>query len=187
MRWPQMVSFFLTLLSFGLSAISASTATSSQNIDIFYWPLSASSPSQASRLAEISYDPAAFQPSVLSYTPPSPKKANDDLLRIGLFTDKAHKQWVGSLASFSAFSNSSITPSLSLYVSSDNEIYNVAISPSTSTVEEKRKQNLNVELVRSTPAPTPHLSRPVVLREDGKETEQVVEKTLMQNGGSEGR
>ncbi|KMP06797.1 hypothetical protein CIRG_06478 [Coccidioides immitis RMSCC 2394] len=178
MHWPEALSFLLiSLLSF-VSSVAASTSTSPQNTDIFYWPLSASSPSQASRLAEVSYDPVTLQTSVRSYTPPQ-KQSNEDLLRIGLFTDASQKHWVGSLTSFSAFNNSAITPNLSLYLSLDNEVYSVAVSASASTASEGN-QNLNVEIVRPTPAPTPHLNRPIVLKEDGKETEEIIEKSFIQ-------
>ncbi|EEP77741.1 predicted protein [Uncinocarpus reesii 1704] len=183
MLWLQALWLLLfSALSFFQSSVLASSSTSSQTIDIFYWPLSAASPAQPSKLAEISYDPITLQSSVRSYTPPSPTQSNNELLRVGLFTDQTRKHWVGSLSSFSVFSNSTIIPSLSLYLSPENEVYNVAVSPAALGTGGKN-QKLNVEFVGSTPAPTPHLNRPIVVRQDGEEVEQVGEKSLLQKYG----
>ncbi|KAI2377225.1 hypothetical protein LOY91_001584, partial [Ophidiomyces ophidiicola] len=172
MAAATLISLILLSLFSLLSPVSASPS-SPQIIDIFYRPLPASS-SQAAQLARVSYDPTTYQPSVLSYTPPVSK--NDGLLRIGLFTDTAQRNWVGSLTSFAALNNSS---SLNLYLGPENEVYSVSVS-ALSSIEVEKASSINVEIIRSTPAPTPHLNRPIVINEDGKGNEPEPEKTLIQ-------
>ncbi|EEQ86066.2 uncharacterized protein BDCG_09335 [Blastomyces dermatitidis ER-3] len=131
-----------------------------------------------------------------------------DLLRIGLYanpddnkSNDPNKQWVGTLSSLALFTNTPQT--LTLHLDQNNHVYHAAISsfasppapspdskttkkskssssPGTGNGEEAGAGPLRVEFVRSTPSPSPHLNRPVVLSPDGTAPEEVVEKSLFQ-------
>ena len=67
-------------------------------------------------------------------------------------------------------------PKLSLHMSSANEPYYVSLSlPS-----KHYSSSLDVDIVRTEAGPRPHLNKPVVVDPDGKDTEEVVEKTFFQ-------
>ena len=134
---------------------------------------------------------------------------NDQLVRLGIFTKTATnpKQWTGSLVSMASVAGSSREPdgtahppTVRLHLGPDNEVYHVSlaagetISRSASQVKSKAKGEmgseevdrtgdvvpLQVELVKSEDGVQPHLNRPVVVRPDGQNPEDVPEKTLMQ-------
>ena len=158
-----------------LSLLSALAAASSPlSTDIFYWSLSAIQPS---RLAQVTYDPSTLQSTITAYTPPSDVDANNDLLRIGLYT--SDKQWVGSLSSLVQLSPTHSTPTMTLHLGPDNQPYHVSLSPSTSS---KQQGQPNVVVVRSdrAAAPSPHLNKPVVVTPGSRGPEEVQEKTLFQ-------
>ncbi|KAL1955378.1 hypothetical protein VTO42DRAFT_8598 [Malbranchea cinnamomea] len=174
-----------------LSAVRAAASSAPLSADIFYWPLSAPQPA---RLAQVTYDPATLQSTVVSYSPPAePLPASDaaDLVRIGLYT--AEQQWVGSLTSLAQLvSLRGTSPTLTLHLGPDNQPYHVALTPSPVTTittttsgagEQQQQQQLpQVALVRADRAlgPSPHLNKPVILGPDGKRPEEVQEKTLFQ-------
>ncbi|CAI7583778.1 unnamed protein product [Penicillium pancosmium] len=147
-----------------ISALADSTA------DIFYWPISASSPSV---LARVSFDPTTQKSNVVSYNAPS--DSTDPLVRIGLYitTPSNPKQWVGSLVSLSSLTDKSQQPTFRLHLGPANELYHVSLAAKDATSPQ-------AELVLSEPGAQPHLNRPVVVGPDGADTEAVEEKSMLQ-------
>ncbi|KAL1963300.1 hypothetical protein VTN77DRAFT_8523 [Rasamsonia byssochlamydoides] len=181
------VFVFFSLL-YIVAAVSPST-TLPASADVFFWPVASPQPSL---LARIAYDPSTLETSVLSYNPPDDANRTpvgedggaEDLIRIGFFvsTPSNSKQWVGSLISRSSLVGEVITddpsrPKLQLHLSPANELYHVSLSlPS----KQNSSSTLDVDLVHADAGPRPHLNKPVVVGPDGKDTEEVVEKTFFQ-------
>lgn len=166
------MAFLAFLLLSLLSALAA--ASSPLSTDIFYWSLSAAQPS---RLAQVTYDPSTLQSTITAYSPPSDVDANNDLLRVGLYT--SGKQWVGSLSSFAQLSPAHSKPTLILHLGPDNEPYHVSLSPSASS---KQQEQPDVVVVRPDPVatPRPQLNKPKLVTPGSRGPEEVEEKTLFQ-------
>ncbi|GAA87260.1 similar to An14g00150 [Aspergillus luchuensis IFO 4308] len=160
---------FLPALS-SLFSLSAAISSSSQpqSAEILCWPVASPEPSV---LAHVSYDSTTLQPEfTFSSTniaaacgDNEPQDVSNDLIRLGLYTSTSTntKQWVGTLASRSSLIGSeNDRPTLRLHVGPSNNIYYVDLLPSIS----------------STSSSTP----PIVLGPDGKNAEEVVEKTIFQ-------
>lgn len=149
--------------------------------DLFYWPVGASQPSV---LARVTYDPASLSSETVSYHPPA-DDARDSLVRVGLYTTTPtnSKQWIGSLVSSSSLkTGEGHRPTFRLHLGPANEVYHVSLAASSvlDTKSQAKAAGPQVELVASTPGTQPHLNRPVVIRPDGQNTEEVVEKSFLQ-------
>lgn len=146
--------------------------------DLFYWPVGASQPSI---LARVTYDPASLSSEVISYQPPA-ENARDSLVRVGLYTTTPTnpKQWIGTLVSSSSLIGEDHHPTFRLHLGPANEVYHVSLAASSDSKAEVKALGPRVELVPSTPGTQPHLNRPVVLRADGENPEEVVEKSFLQ-------
>ncbi|EAW13320.1 uncharacterized protein ACLA_053660 [Aspergillus clavatus NRRL 1] len=173
-----------------LSCATSSSSAHPGAADILYWPVTSSQPEI---LARISYDPASLKSDVVSYSPPTAvdteaRHASEadprDLARVGLFTSTPTnpKQWVGSLTSVSSLAASQHhKPTLRIHIGPSNEIYHVSWEVSSSSgATSSSAAGLNVEVVSTEAGPRPHLNRPVVVGPDGKNLEEVVEKTFFQ-------
>lgn len=188
---------FFALLFLPILLVVSSPSSHSHSVQLFYWPLSDSHPSP---LAQISYDPALLQSSLISYHPPSSSFPQDDakseLARIGFYTQSSpdtssQKRWTGSLISLSTFKlqrhqqQQKEVPVISLHLTLDGEVYHVSLSSSSAPQQNSKKdsaqnQSLSVNLLRDSPGPNPHLNRPIELSPDGKGPEEVVEKSFLQ-------
>jgi len=162
-----------------------------QSVTIYAWPLTASKPQE---LAQITYggSNAASQASISRYNAPkSPSGAEpvQDLVRIGLY-DPITKDWHGIVTSAQNF-DLNYQQKISLHLDLDHNPWHVGFSsypkPSTTQKVLRKGQEREVvpqavaEVILPTPAPTPHLNRPVVLSPDGKvETEEKDQKTFLQ-------
>lgn len=146
--------------------------------DLLYWPVGASQPSI---LARVTYDPATLSSEVVSYHPPT-DDARNNLVRVGLYTATATrpKQWTGSLVKSSSLNGHGQHPTFRLHLGPANEVYHVSLAASSDSKTQAMASGPRVELVRSTPGTQPHLSRPVVVRPDGENTEEVAEKSFLQ-------
>ncbi|KAL1979908.1 hypothetical protein VTN96DRAFT_4993 [Rasamsonia emersonii] len=180
------VFIFSSLLS--ITAAVAQSTTLPASADVFFWPVASPQPSL---LAQVAYDPSTLETSVLSYNPPEDANRTpvggdggaENLIRIGFFvpTPSNSKQWVGSLISRSSLAGEVITddqsrPKLLLHLSPANELYHVSFTlPSNHS-----SSMLDVDLVHADAGPRPHLNKPVVLGPDGKDKEEVAEKTFFQ-------
>ncbi|KAK2810432.1 hypothetical protein FQN50_002921 [Emmonsiellopsis sp. PD_5] len=181
------LSLSLSLLSLPLLSLSTLTSASATSIstEIFYWPLSPSSSSSPSPLAQITYNPSTLKSTMVSYTPPQqPSNSDSDstpLLRIGL--SPSPPAWTGTLTSLSHFASPAQTLTLTLHLDADGNVYQAAVSGGEKeggVGGDKNKQPLRIEFVRPNTAPNPQLNRPVVLREDGNLPEAEVERPLWQ-------
>lgn len=159
----------LLLSTFGLADVST---------DLFYWPLGASQPSS---LARVTYDPTSLSSKVVSYHAPA-HDDHDSLARVGFYitTSSNPKQWVGSLVSTSSLTDGSSRPTFRLHIGSANELYHVSLAPPTKSMAEVQADSPRVELVSTSPGPQPHPNRPVAVRPDGQNTEEVEEKSFLQ-------
>lgn len=188
MHVSQVILPILSLFSPLAFAASPSSAQAG-SADILYWPVASSQPSV---LARVSYDPASLTSDVVAYSPPrvvdleahrDSEAEAQDLVRVGLFTSTPTnpKQWVGSLTSLSLLAeNEGQKPTLRLHLGPSNEIYHVSVEASPSSAATSSSAVLNIELLSSEAGPRPHLNRPVVVGPDGKNPEEIVEKTFFQ-------
>jgi hypothetical protein len=177
---------FISSFLLYITAVISRSTTLPASADVFFWPIASPQPSLFARIA---YDPSTLETSVLSYNPPDDvnrtsvggEQGAQDLVRIGFFisTPSNSKQWVGSLISRSSLVAEAITdenrPRLSLHLSPANELYHVSLS-----LPSKYSSSLDVDLVHADVGPRPQLNRPVVVGPDGKDAEELVEKTLFQ-------
>lgn len=159
------------------SGLVASASSFPHSADILYWPVSSPQPST---LARISYDATSLKSEVESYLPP--KDGVDDLVRIGLYTSTSSgsKQWTGTLASLDFLSRTgSYQPTLRLHLGPAGDIYHVSLSPASSS-SNASTPDPHVVLVPTEQGPRPQLNRPIVVGPDGKNQEEVPEKTFFQ-------
>ncbi|KAI9933389.1 hypothetical protein ASPWEDRAFT_43196 [Aspergillus wentii DTO 134E9] len=185
----------LTVFSaISLTSLSIATPSAPQlaSADVLYWPVTSSQPSS---LARISYDVTSLTSDVISFSPPNPvdhnnkqqseiRDQNEDLVRVGLYisTPENSRQWVGTLTTRSSLAgNGGIGPTLRLHLDpSDNEVYQVSVLPPLSATNASGTVNPTIELVSSEVGPYPHLNRPIVVGPDGKNSEELIEKTFFQ-------
>ncbi|GKZ26914.1 hypothetical protein AbraIFM66951_003539 [Aspergillus brasiliensis] len=183
-------SYFTLLPALSLSSLSTATSSSSLPLsaEILCWPVSAPEPSV---LAHVSYDSTTLQPELTSSSTNivaacyghEPQDASNDLIRLGVYTSTPtnSKQWVGTLASRSSLSGSeNDRPTLRLHIGPSNEIYYVDLLSSASSTTSSTPVSPQLELLSSQAGPRPHLNQPIVLGPDGKNAEEVVEKTIFQ-------
>ncbi|KAJ5935669.1 hypothetical protein N7466_005216 [Penicillium verhagenii] len=165
--------YLLSLLG-AISLLIAAVAAESS--DIFYWPVGSPQPSL---LARVAYDPASLKSELVSYHPPSSSSNDDGLVRIGHYavTPSNPKQWSGSLVSLSALTGEH-QPTIRLHLGPSNEVYHISLAASSSPSD--RASAPKIELAFNTPGTQPHLNRPIVLRPDGQNPDEVPEKTLFQ-------
>jgi hypothetical protein len=176
---------FRSVLSISLALLflsSVALASYAPQLEILYWPVSNPQPSV---LAHVSYDPASLKSDLIDYTPPNAAETSEDLVRVGFYisTPSNPKQWVGTLTSLAALrgDNDVHKPTLRLQISPSNEVYSVSLaSDSSSTASSSSVNNLHLQLVTDELGPRPHLNRPIVVGPDGKNPEEVPEKTLFQ-------
>lgn len=161
------------------SSLVASASSLPHSADILYWPVSSPQPST---LARISYDATSLKSQVESYLPP--KDGVEDLIRIGLYTStsSSSKQWTGTLTSLDFLSRTGDNqPTLRLHLGPAGDIYHVSLSPSSSSsLSNASTSDPNVVLVPTEQGPRPQLNRPIIVGPDGKNPEEVPEKTFFQ-------
>ncbi|CEL02436.1 hypothetical protein ASPCAL03606 [Aspergillus calidoustus] len=171
--------FSTSLALFFLSSVAL--ASYAPQLEILYWPVSNPQPSV---LAHVSYDPASLKSDLIDYTPPSAAETSEDIVRVGFYisTPLNPKQWVGTLTSLAALrGDNDQKPTLRLHISPSNEVYSVSLaSDSSSTSSSSSVNNPRLQLVTDELGPRPHLNRPIVVGPDGKDPEEVPEKTLFQ-------
>ena len=164
---------FTALVLTFLSSL-AIAALPEHQIDIFAWPLSAST---SQRLAQISYTSA--NATVKTYAAPQ-IPAGDDTVRVGFYHPSA--SWSGVATAASNFAPGK-DKKLQLHVNTRGQLYHVGFKaadiPSSST-SGKGKDGLGVEVVKMQQGPAPHLNKPVVLSADGKVEAKEPEKTFLQ-------
>lgn len=170
----------ITLLITTIHADSLPSTT-----EILYWPLGSTQPSI---LARVAYDPTSLKSNILAYNPPKPNpdhsasSADDDLVRLGIYTTTPHnpKQWSGSLVSLSSLTGAEYPPTLRLHLGPGpkSEVYHVSVAASEPVSQKSSEPS--VELVLSEAGAQPHLNRPVVVGPDGQNAEEVPEKSLFQ-------
>ncbi|OJI89915.1 hypothetical protein ASPTUDRAFT_132884 [Aspergillus tubingensis CBS 134.48] len=184
-------SYFNFLPALSLFSLSAAISSSSQpqSAEILCWPVASPEPSV---LAHVSYDSTTLQTEfTFSSTniaaacgDNEPQDVSNDMIRLGLYTSTSTntKQWVGTLASRSSLIGSeNDRPTIRLHVGPSNNIYYVDLLPSTSsTSSPSTPVSPKLELLSSQAGPRPHLNQPIVLGPDGKNAEEVVEKTIFQ-------
>ncbi|KAF4306731.1 hypothetical protein GTA08_BOTSDO05595 [Botryosphaeria dothidea] len=150
-------------------------AFADKTINVHAWPLGASAPQH---LAQISYDPATANASVVSWKPPT-FSTPDALVRVGL----QKPDWTGILTSGAAL-GPDYKKTLVLHADAQGAVYSVGFGaePQDETKETKKGDDVvevRVEKARSGPAPV--LNKPVVLDESGKIAGQgEPEKTFLQ-------
>lgn len=147
---------------------------------ILYWPISSPQPSP---FARVSYDPTSQKSTVSDYRAPAAHDT-DALTRIGFYTptDSNPKQWVGSLTSLNSLvSTDTHRPMLRLHLDSRGEVYHVSVAqvPKQRSAETE-SEGPSVEFVPTEDGPKPQLNRPVAVGPDGKNTEEVEEKSFVQ-------
>ncbi|KAL7652212.1 hypothetical protein ACMYSQ_009513 [Aspergillus niger] len=183
--------YFNLLPALSLFSLSAATTTSSSqplSAEILCWPVASPEPSV---LAHVSYDSATLQPEltfpstniVAACGDHEPQDESNDLIRLGLYTSTSTntKQWVGTLVSRSSLiGGETDRPTLRLHVGPSNKIYYVDLLSSTSSISSSTPVSPKLELLSNQAGPRPHLNQPIVLGPDGKNTEEVVEKTIFQ-------
>jgi hypothetical protein len=148
-------------------------------VTVYAWPLSAPSPTSfATIVLEASQTPPIAE--VKSVKLPSISSSKDDIVRVGLY-DSATKQWTGTATAASSFAQG-LGRKLTLHVDDNGEVYHAALSAYTLPGKSKKKDVLDVEVVRKTPGAEPILNRPVVLNADGKvpQPEQTDERSFLQ-------
>ncbi|KAL2866816.1 uncharacterized protein BJX67DRAFT_116690 [Aspergillus lucknowensis] len=175
------MSLFYTSLFILLSLLFLSTtaiASDSRPLEILYWPVTKPEPSV---LAHVTYDPASLKSELVDYSPPSAAEVPQNLVRVGFYlaTPTNPKQWVGTLTSPSAVWGNTQKPTLRLHISSSDEVYHVSLA-SEPTSNSPSSDQLLVELVANELGPRPQLNRPIVVGPDGKNPEELPEKTLFQ-------
>jgi hypothetical protein len=176
-RFRSVLSISLVLLFLS----SVALASYAPQLEILYWPVSNPQPSV---LAHVSYDPASLKSDLIDYTPPNAVETSEDLVRVGFYisTPSNPKQWVGTLTSLAALRGVNVhKPTLRLHISPSNEVYSVSLaSDSSVTASSSSVDNLHLQLVTDELGPRPLLNRPIVVGPDGKNPEEVPEKTLFQ-------
>ncbi|OJJ95830.1 hypothetical protein ASPACDRAFT_126012 [Aspergillus aculeatus ATCC 16872] len=184
--WPFLSPMLLSLLCFFLSSsvVNSSPPPQPSSADVFYWPVAASEPSL---LAQISYNSTSMNSELVTYSPPTLAHAqqSSDLIRIGFFAinTSGSKHWVGTATSWSSFfGDEDNRPVLRLYIESpsEDELYHVALVSSTTFADFSTLVSPRVELVSNEAGPRPHLNQPVIIGPDGKNADEVVEKTFFQ-------
>lgn len=120
---------------------------------------------------------------------------DDDFSRLGFFRTKTsplandvdEKTWSGILVPSNVLSSLNSHTIQLLYDESSREIYHVGliqsalISCTPNPSKPCPKQSLNAELVKASPAPSPHLNKPIVLDEEGKlQGDKPPEKSFLQ-------
>lgn len=161
-----------------LPCLVASAASLPHSTDILYWPVASPQPSS---LARISYDAASLTSQLESYHPPK-DGVEEDLVRIGLYTSTSTgaKQWSGTLTSLDFLSRTGVNqPTLRLHLGPAGDVYHVSLSLSASS-SNSSTNDPGVVLVPSEQGPRPQLNRPIVVGPDGKNPEEVPEKTFFQ-------
>lgn len=148
-----------------------------RTVDIFAWPLSAST---SSLLAKVSYNSSAA--TLDSYKSFSPSRY-DEVVRVG-FHHASSGSWSGISTSASNFANGK-DRTLQLHVNTDGELYHVgfkasAVSGSHGKTKDSKKGDLTVEVVPVKKGPAPQLNKPVVVNPDGSLPEKVEEKSFFQ-------
>ena len=166
-------NILVTLVVAFLSSLALSTKKE-RTVDIFAWPLSASK-SQA--LAKISY--TSSNATVKSYTAPK-IPPGDDVVRIGFYHPSG--SWSGVATAASNFAPDR-DRKVQLHLNTEGELFHVGFKTSglpSSSKSGKGKDGLGVEVVKMRKGPTPHLNKPVVLKEEGQVDGKEPEKTFLQ-------
>ncbi|PYH89281.1 hypothetical protein BO71DRAFT_337011 [Aspergillus ellipticus CBS 707.79] len=168
--------------------VAISSISEPLSADIFYWPLFSPEPSI---LARISYESTAQRPELISYSIPTIAARDDNgsqdaskgLIRLGLYTSTVtySKQWVGTLASLSSLiGDEDNKPTLRLHLGPSNKIYHVELLHFAPHAASSPLVNPQLELVSHQTGPRPHLNQPLIIGPDGKNAEEIVEKTFFQ-------
>ncbi|KAK5135204.1 hypothetical protein LTR08_005453 [Meristemomyces frigidus] len=153
----------------------ASALDQDRTVDVFTWPLSASS---SKTIAQITYN-STFA-TINSYNAPS-FSASDDIVRVGFYHSSG--AWSGIATSALNFAPGK-DKKLVLHVNGGGELYHIGFRASeglgTSSATSNTKDGMSVEVVKVKSGPTPHLNRPVVLSPDGSAPEKEPEKSFFQ-------
>ena len=169
---------FAFLLGAALALSKPDDPLTARRTTIYAWPLSSS----RTQLADIEYSPAEQYTSVLSYTPPS---SPTGLVGIGLYNSST-KAWLGSTVTSAASFAPEFQGTISLHLNAEGEVWRVAFHSSRKSITSSHNggdigdDKPRVEILGPTPAPQPHLNKPVVLSPDGKLPEKEVEKSFLQ-------
>ena len=180
----------LSILSLAVALVGAQQIAQ-QSVTIYAWPMTASQPQE---LAQITYSGSNTGPqaSISNYNQPkiSPEQPSaQDLVRVGLY-DPTTKEWRGIATSAQSF-DTKFRQKISLHLDLDHKPWHVGFSaqhkPKSTQKVRRQGQEIEVvpqaiaEVILPTPAPTPHLNRPVVLGPDGKvEAKEEDQKTFLQ-------
>lgn len=178
-------------------------APTHKDATVYVWPAHSSKPQV---LAQITYDIENLTATLNKFTPPQIAPSNAPI-RIGLWDSKT-SEWRGVAASSASF-DEAYQNKITLHVGPDNTVYHVGFNafeqPRSkeeqmeldrlkrkearkpgSTKKQKKKsaskhdEQVIVEVVKASPAPAPHLNKPVVLDADGKLPKKEQEQTFLQ-------
>lgn len=188
MRSIQIVAIVL------LSVVSILVAAqgTAQKVTIYSWPMSASKPSE---LAQLEYSEAStgFRSSISNFSPPTlasegAPSTTKELVRIGLY-DPATKGWQGVVTAANSF-DPKYQQKITLHMDPDHQPWHIGFSAYTkpSPTQKMRRKGEEPEVIPQviseviipSPAPTPHLNKPVVLSPEGKVDDKPEEKTFLQ-------
>lgn len=167
-----------SIFSLAAGALLASVALAADTvntIDVFAWPLSAST---SQSLAQVSYTYPSLNVTVKSYTSPS-LPGNEELVRVGFYRSPS-ESWSGVATSSLNF-GADRQKTLRLHLDGQGEVYHIGFGalPGTAAPSSDAEQLL-VEIVKQTPGPQPHLNKPVVVNADGQVDEKEPEKSFFQ-------
>ena len=176
----------LSLLLIALAAVSNAASNGDalpRSATVYVWPLTSPSPTP---LATVAYNPHTLEASTKKYTPPKIAQAaagssddDDDgqLTRVGLYSPST-KKWSGVLTDASAF-KTDLQRTLALHLDRKGEVWHVGFHASSAPASTGQEE-VQVRLMTATPGPNPFVNKPMLVDSEGKQPEEVVEKTLFQ-------
>ena len=165
-------------LFFSISVEAAAEATTS-TVTVYAWPLAAPSPTSFATIAFSASQTKPIAEVNSLHLPPIPP-STDEIVRIGLY-DPSTKQWRGTATAASSFAPG-LARKLTIHVDEDGHAYHASLSAFELQGTSKKKDELQVEVIRPRPGPQPILNKPVVLNADGKvpQAEEKDQKTFLQ-------
>ncbi|PWY64513.1 hypothetical protein BO70DRAFT_356948 [Aspergillus heteromorphus CBS 117.55] len=169
-------------------AVAICSESQPLSAEIFCWPLSSPGPSIVTR---ISYEVTAQRPELISFSTPTTVDCDytgsdgelQGLIRLGLYTSTATNpnQWVGTLVSRSSLIGSDdCKPTLQLHIGPSNKTYHVELQQHASRAASSTPMSPQLELISYQNGPRPHLNQPLIIGPDGKNADEVFEKTFFQ-------
>ncbi|KAF2860272.1 hypothetical protein K470DRAFT_217410 [Piedraia hortae CBS 480.64] len=143
-----------------LSLFLTTLVTASQELNIYSWPLSESSPTLFASLQYNTTSATVIKHSIsTTSTPP------DEKVRIGFYTSpaKTPSSWRGIVIASHSLTNPE-PKKLLLHLNSKGEAYHIGLQPN---YKPQQNGDLEIEVIPLKPGPQPVLNTPVAVKGDG--------------------